>query len=219
MIRRVIFFLSLLTLAACGDGWEYAQTPIPEHSDKPLVVVVGDSIAAGWQVCSPIPCQGIELDWWQSALHDVARVLNRGVGNSTTQDVLDRWARDTQNADIIIILVGVNDAFRGLPARDIVANLTTMHQRALDAGVLPIVATLLPFDAAENPAAYKVVGEVNAALRDHSDWLILDLNGAFPDPPPAGEMATLLHPNALGYARLADYVGEWWEVNQAVLRN
>jgi len=220
-------FLFLLLLAwglwGCnGETWEYAKTPVPnatQRAEKPLVIVVGDSIAAGWQVCSPQPCTGVELDWWQTAIGEHAWVLNRGVGNSTTQDLLDRWERDTANADIIIMLIGINDAFRGKSDGEILANLETLYQRATKAGALPIVATLLPFDESQNPAAYAVMQAVNTELRARPDWLILDLNTALPDPPPAHEMATLLHPNAAGYARLGGYVRDWWAAQNALLND
>ena len=222
-VVHVFLLLILIAMITAGcslfsdDEWQYAQTPIPppeERNGKPLVMIVGDSIAAGWEICDPTPCGGIERDWWQGAIGDQAWVFNRGVGNSTTADLLERWQRDTKDADYIIILTGINDAFHNVSSENIIKNLESMYRRAIDQGTVPIIATILPFNS-DQQTPYVIVEQVNAYLVNQEDWLILDLHTAFEDPENPDharpdELATALHPNAKGYARLTDYVREWW---------
>lgn len=221
--------LLILLIAACNpfaddadeEPFLYGETPIPpvdQRGGKPLVMVVGDSIAAGWGECTAEPCKGIELDWWQASIGDVAIVLNRGVGNSTTDDLLQRWKRDTQDADIIIILIGVNDIAHGKSADHILKNLEKMYQRALDADAIPIFVTVMPADTHDTPAEIAVMQEVNAALRAKTDWRIMDISAFMEDPSNMGHLKRgevafegSAHPNEVGYMKMAKFVETWWQ--------
>ncbi len=230
------FLLLLFFLAACNpfkddeeQPWIYAETPVPpidERGGKPLVMVVGDSIAAGWQMCNVTPCKGIELDWWQAALGEAAIVLNRGIGNSTTDDLLDRWDQDTKDAEIIIILVGVNDIARGKNAAHILKNLEKMHERAVKAGAIPVFVTVMPADTTDTPQKLAVMQEVNTTLRQKRDWLIMDLSQFMEDPASPGHLRRTdvafegsAHPNEQGYQKMAAFVKTWWMGRQSALGN
>ncbi len=203
--------------------WIYAQTPVPapdQRGGKPLVVATGDSIAAGWGDCRERRCLGVEYDWWQAALGDQAIVLTRGIGSSTTQDLLDRWVQDTQGADVLIILTGVNDVARDVTAENILKNFATMQQRATQAGQTIIFSTIMPSDSTDTPAKLAVVEAVNAALRA-SDWWVIDLYGEMVDPEQRGTLRRdeiahqgSAHPNLRGYDRMAEFVRAWWMAHQ-----
>lgn len=229
------FYLCLLAVLLIGcnpfakdEGWIYAQTPVPaphERGGKPLIVTVGDSIAAGWQVCSPTPCHGIELDWWQSAFAGEAIVLSRGVGNSTTSDLLARWEQDTAGADVIFILTGVNDVARGVPPETILKNFEAMHHRAQAAEQVAVFSTIMPADSTDLNTEIETAAAVNAALRQKTDWYVMDLAAAMADPTDPNHLrrdeiafAGSAHPNAKGYGHMADFVRGWWaEQRQQIL--
>lgn len=216
-----------LGLAGCGlfgaeDEWIYAETPIPPDDERgglPLVMVVGDSIAAGWSNCED-GCTGIENDWWATALEGLAIVRSRGVGNTTSSDLLQRWAQDTSDADIVVIMIGLNDIKFGVSAEELLGNLATMQRRATENGQQPIFTTVMPGQyTAEEVATWQTV---NAAIRAE-DWLLIDLAPVLEDVDKAGILrpdATayengipVSHPDATGYEILATFVRDWWVEN------
>jgi len=223
---RFAFIFLLTLLPACGllndgDDWMYAETPVP--TDRPVIVTVGDSIAAGWMDCREVICTGIEFDWWQAAFPDDVAVLSRGIGNSTTSDLLENWARDTAGADVVIVLSGVNDVARDADAAQIMDNFETMTARAHEDGITIVISTIMPSDTTA-PARQAIVDEVNAYLLNHDDWLnhvdwlIMDLYEAMSDPTNPGHLRRdeivhdgSAHPNADGYARMTAFVRDWWE--------
>jgi lysophospholipase L1-like esterase len=220
---RLIFLIILLTfLPACGlldnsDAWIYAETPLPDG--QPVIVTVGDSIAAGYMDCRQVACTGIEFDWWQDAIPAQAAVLSRGIGSSTTADLLENWSRDTGGADVVIVLSGVNDVAYGESAQDIIANFETMTARAHHDGITLVISTIMPSDTTL-PQRQIIVEEVNTFLLNHHDWLIMDLYEAMSDPANPGYLRRdeiahegSAHPNAAGYARMTAFVRDWWETH------
>ena len=220
---RLLVLLLLFLLPACGllnddDPWIYAETPIPENPDgKPLVMTVGDSIAAGWMDCRTTACKGIGFDWWQEAIGDEAIVLSRGIGGSETGDLLQNWSRDTAGADVVIVLSGVNDVARDVVAAQIIANFETMTARAREKGITLVISTIMPSDSTSE-AGQAVVDEVNAFLLAQDDWLVIDLHSEMSDPANPGYLRRdeiahddSAHPNEAGYARMTDYVRAWWQ--------
>ena len=215
-----------LILPACGllsdtnDDWPYAQTPIPPNTDDTLTVItVGDSIAAGWMDCRETICEGIEFDWWQDAIGGEALVFSRGIGNSTTDDLLENWSRDTAGADVVIVLTGVNDVARGVDAEHITANFEQMTARAHENGITPVISTIMPADTT-TPEQQAVVEAVNEFLRSQDDWLVMDLSSEMSDPDNPGRLRRdeiahdgSAHPNERGYARMTAFVRAWWMEN------
>jgi lysophospholipase L1-like esterase len=213
------------------EVWIYAQTPVPppeERDGKPLIITIGDSIAAGWGSCEGAPCEGIELDWWQDALAEDAIVLSRGIGNSTTADLLTRWDQDTKDAEILIVLAGVNDVARKVSAEDMLVNFETMKTRAESAGIVPVFCTVMPSDTNDTPEKMAVWDEVNAELRrrgEEDGWHIIDLAAEMEDPENPGHLrrdevalSAVAHPRVTGYARMIVIVQTWWDAEGNTLR-
>jgi len=219
--RAIMFILLLALLPACGlidhdNPWIYAETPVPDG--HPIIVTVGDSIAAGWMDCQEVVCKGIEFDWWQNAIPDTI-VLSRGIGSSTTSDLLENWSRDTGGADVVIVLSGVNDVAYGASAEEIIANFEAMTARAHKDGITLVISTIMPSDSTL-PERQPIVEEVNTFLLSHDDWLIMDLHAEMSDPANPGYLRRdeiahegSAHPNERGYARMTAFVRDWWQTN------
>jgi lysophospholipase L1-like esterase len=221
-----------LLVTACNpftessEEWIYAQTAVPppeQRNGLPLIVATGDSIAVGWQDCRERVCQGVEYDWWQTAFAGQALVLARGIGSSTTQDLLERWEQDTQGAELVIILTGVNDIAREMTASTILTNLESMHQRAAQAGIIPIFCTIMPADSSDSPSKLAQVEAVNAELRrkaEEEGWWVIDLHAAMADPATGYLRRSQVahpgsaHPNQAGYDQMAEVVRAWWLANR-----
>ena len=221
---RSALLLLLTLLSACGllsdadDDWPYAQTPVPPNTDDTLIVMtLGDSIAAGWMDCREVACEGIEHDWWQNAIGGEALVFSRGIGSTTTGDLLANWARDTAGADVVIVMSGVNDVSFEVAAEEIAANFEQMTARAHQDGITLVISTIMPADSTL-PERQAVVEQVNNFLLSHEDWLIMDLHSEMSDPANPGYLRRdeiahegSAHPNEKGYARMAAFVRAWWQ--------
>lgn len=102
----------------------------PPAATRPRIVVLGDSLSAGL---------GLPADEAYPALLqkkiDAAGyhfdVVNAGVSGDTTAGGLRRldWVLEG-DVRILIVALGGNDALRGLPARDMAANLKAIIERA-----------------------------------------------------------------------------------------
>jgi acyl-CoA thioesterase-1 len=112
-----------------------ASTPSAQAADSPVILVVGDSLSAGYGLA---PGQG-----WVSLLQQrlkkegyVHRVVNASVTGETTDGGVQRLGRAlaTHRPDIVIIELGGNDGLRGLPVSRVRANLELLITKSRAAG-------------------------------------------------------------------------------------
>jgi len=123
-MRGVVIGLVYLTVAVHASAGKR----------EPLVIFLGDSLTAG---------QGLPADSAFPALvaamsREKGRPLsfvNAGVSGDTTSGGLERlgWLLE-QKPDLLVVGLGVNDAFRGQPVDRIEANLRAIVVRAKSAG-------------------------------------------------------------------------------------
>jgi acyl-CoA thioesterase-1 len=141
---------------------EFYASMTPREADAPLVcIALGDSITAGLKrtasghqsgVTSP-PNGGQYGSYTEELisllLADVpsAKIYNWGVhgdrsyqGVSRISSVMSRHA----DANCILIMFGANDIYASLSPNDTKANMKLMAERARNAGITPIIATLTP---------------------------------------------------------------------------
>lgn len=126
--------LLIVWLTACA-----ADAPPPviagEDTTKPVILVVGDSLSAGY---------GIELaDGWVSLLQKRLQterldynVINASVSGDTTSGGLARlkMALPRHNPTVVVIELGGNDGLRGIPLPVLENNLNAMIELSHDAG-------------------------------------------------------------------------------------
>lgn len=111
--------------------------------DHPSIIVLGDSLTAGYELDSrdafPVQLQNV-----LASAGVKAEVANAGVSGDTSKGGLERleWSVPA-TADLVIVELGANDALRGIdPAEtrrnldEILRILTGRHQRVLLAGML-----------------------------------------------------------------------------------
>jgi len=108
--------------------------PASAGGREPLVVFLGDSLTAGYGLPadSAFPAVVAELSREKGR---PLRFVNAGVSGDTTAGGLDRvgWVLE-QKPDLLVVGLGVNDAFRGQPVDRIEANLRAIVARAKSAG-------------------------------------------------------------------------------------
>ncbi|MDA4126231.1 MAG: GDSL-type esterase/lipase family protein [Thaumarchaeota archaeon] len=137
------------------------------------IVGLGDSTTAGTPgFLSPLesPPTGAgdeksQYSYWLMQGHSDWNVLNRGVNGERSDEILGRFARDVLQEEpaFVIILAGVNDIYQGLTADFTSRNLTKMYSKGLQAGIVPVSCTILP---------YNTMGRKERLLRKElNDWI------------------------------------------------
>jgi lysophospholipase L1-like esterase len=129
-----------------------------------VVYAIGDSLI-GIDAAAGQP-----LFHLRGMLGDGIYLKAQGVGGQTSAQVLARLERDvldrTPKPDTCIVLAGVNDIQAAAPAAEIIANLSAIYRRLLDAGVQPIALTIYPFG---DNMSWTPAGELT---RQHvRDWM------------------------------------------------
>lgn len=112
-------------------------------SQKPSLVVLGDSLSAGYQLP---PGKGFP-DRLQAALDErgiSVSVVGAGVSGDTTSGGLSRldWSVP-ENTDGVLIELGANDALRGLPPETTRKNLETMIEKLQARGTKVMLAGMM----------------------------------------------------------------------------
>jgi lysophospholipase L1-like esterase len=187
-----------------AEADEKLGLPLP---GKVRVVFLGDSITDGWRLNEYF---GSDRDF-----------VNRGIGGQITGEMLGRMKADVIDLRprLVLVLAGINDIGRGVPAATIENNLSMIADLAEAHHIQPIFASLLPvsdYHKDVNPQYARTsrlppakILEVNAWLRSFCEqrhFPYVDYYAALVDkagflPPDASDDG--IHPNAKGYRIMA----------------
>lgn len=152
-LRAAALAVALL-LAGCGPGPSPdaddpgAPSSVPERpapsapsipADAPVVAFLGDSIAAGLHLARDESFPAV-LQRRLAARGLPFRLVNAGVSGSTTSAGLARldWILG-QEPDVVVVELGANDGFRGVPLETIEENLRAIVGRAKERGARVLV--------------------------------------------------------------------------------
>jgi lysophospholipase L1-like esterase len=183
------------------------------------IVALGDSTTAGTPgFRSPLeaPPGGAgnvesQYAYWLSRSHSDWRVLNRGINGQRADQIRARFARDVtrEQADLVIIIAGVNDIYQGRGAESVERELELMYEEAR-AHRIPVVAgTILPFDPAtpdQNARMHRVNDWIRSYAAAHSDVIFCDTRAAAAAPDNLDRLVSSsdgLHPSPDGYRLMA----------------
>jgi lysophospholipase L1-like esterase len=198
------------------------------------IVGIGDSTTAGTPgFLSPIeaPPRGrgnpeSQYAYWMMKAHPDWIVLNRGVNGQGTDEILARFDRDViqEAPDYVIILAGVNDIFQGLSLEAIKPNLLEMYRKAIDNGIIPVAATVLPYNTAA-PAESRAIRDLNVWIAETAKELTIlfsDTNHAVADPSNPDRLHTSPegnHPDVSGYRAMGEALTRTIESHLANTKN
>jgi acyl-CoA thioesterase-1 len=98
------------------------------------VVFLGDSLTAGYGVGADASFPAVIQAWWTS--HGIPYMaINEGVSGDTTAGVLARLAESKSGAaELTILEIGANDAFRGVPVATIASNMKQIIEQVQRGG-------------------------------------------------------------------------------------
>ena len=183
------------------------------------IVGLGDSTTAGTPgFRSPLeaPPNGdgnpeSQYAFWMMRSHPEWTVLNRGVNGETAEGVRVRLPRDVlgPRPAYAIILAGVNDIFAGQRAETVERHLAAMYADVLDAGVVPVAATVLPYNSATARASGDIL-TLNAWIENLTKVLgilFCDTHAAVADPADSNRLRGTpdgLHPDVAGYRAMGE---------------
>jgi acyl-CoA thioesterase I len=120
-VTIALVYLTVAVHASAGKG-------------EPLVIFLGDSLTAGYGLPADAAFPALVADLSREKGRPMSFV-NAGVSGDTTSGGLDRvgWLLG-QKPDLLVVGLGVNDAFRGQPIDRIEANLRAIVAQAKAAG-------------------------------------------------------------------------------------
>ncbi len=156
---------------------------------KTIIVALGDSTTAGTPFArSPLeaPPEGAgdpegQYSYWMMHWRPQWEVLNYGIAGQTTIQIRARFGDIlSRGPRYVIILAGVNDVYQGLPGRVTAENLLWMYKQAQSHSIMPVAATVLPFDEA-TPAQAKAIDKLNDWIKNWAEKMRIpcaDLNAA-----------------------------------------
>ena len=186
---------------------------------RTVIVALGDSTTAGtpgWQSPLEYPPDGrgdetSQYAWWLMQRRADWEVLNRGVNGERSDEIRARMERDVIAAAprAVVIIAGVNDIYQGREPAHVTSQLRAMYDRALDAGLIVVAGTIVPYNTA-TPMQNERMREVNAWIRSRSDpgrIAFADTRAAVARPDDQDlllESPDGLHPSPDGYRRMAE---------------
>jgi acyl-CoA thioesterase-1 len=181
------------------------------------IVALGDSLTAGYGLSRKEAYPALIAERMRSAGYEF-EVTNAGWSGDTTAGGLRRLPEilRRKKIDVLIIELGINDAFRGVAIDDMRSNLQAIidQTRARHPGVSIIVAGMqLPL--ATSDAYVRAFGEMFGALAEKNRTLLIPylLEGVGGDP--ELNQPDLVHPNTAGQRIMAENV---WRVLEPLLR-
>lgn len=184
-----------------------------------VIVGLGDSTTAGTPgFLSPLehPPNGkgnpqSQYAYWMMKSHPEWRVLNRGINGERSDQIRARFQRDVISAApyYAIILAGVNDVYQEFPDDHIKQNLSLMYASALQGGILPLAATILPYNTMSKQA-YNSIRGLNEWIRltaDSMKFPFCDTYSAVVEPSHPDKLRGSpdgLHPDVSGYRSIGE---------------
>ena len=187
MTKLLIAFIFFLT--GC-------QSPIANRdSTGTTVVCFGDSLTAGFGAA-------IGHDYPSFLSEKISLpIINTGVTGNTTADALKRLDKDVlrHNSKLVIITLGANDYFHGMPLEETLANLKKIIERIKEHGAMVVFAEV----------QMGVLGDpyiddfTSLARREHILLIPNILSGIIDNPQYKHDN---IHPNDEGYKIMADRI-------------
>ena len=144
-VRTIIFSIIVLSLLNYGCGEDPAVPSPPEHESieyEGTIVAVGDSLTEGL---------GVEEEFAYPAMLEKKlrqkgypyKVVNAGISGETSSGTLSRikWVLTLQ-PDIVILVIGANDGFRGIDPNLIQDNIRKIVQELKQHDVVVVLGAM-----------------------------------------------------------------------------
>lgn len=215
-MMRLLHLFSGLMCAALVVVSQSAQAARRDPSGVRTILMLGDSLTDGYGLTRSQAYPALIAEKMRATGYK-AEVINAGVSGDTTAGGLRRMTKyATQRIDILVLELGINDAFRGVPVDEMRTNLQAIIDRARqhNPNVAIVIAGMqLPLYGAD--AYVRTFGEMYSELaaKNHAALIPYLLEGVGGDP--TLNLSDRIHPNAAGQRILAENV---WRVLEPLLQ-
>jgi acyl-CoA thioesterase-1 len=213
---KIVSFLCVLAAALGLAPFQTAQAARRDASKVITILALGDSLTAGYGLSRTQAYPSLIAEKMRSANYQF-EVINAGSSGDTTAGGLRRLPPllRGKKIDILILALGINDAFRGVPIEQMRSNLQAIidQTRARRPKVSVIIAGMqLPLVSSDGYV--RAFGEMFGALaeKNHAALIPYLLEGVGGDPDL--NQFDRIHPNAAGQRILAENV---WRVLEPLL--
>jgi acyl-CoA thioesterase-1 len=191
----------------------WAAVSAAKHRDRPRIVALGDSLTAGYRIGHTAAFPAVLQERLNGAGYDY-EVVNAGVSGATSSDAIGRVrAALAGDVRIMVLALGVNDGWRGVPVTRLRANLSRILDAARDRQIAVLLCAMEapPIHGWEYTVAFHRVYPELAAQYGATlvPFVMLSLLGR-----PELLLADRLHPNEAGARAIADQV---WPYLQPLL--
>jgi len=142
------------------------------------ILALGDSITAGapaFKSPAEVPPEGrgnpqSQYAYWLHVKYPAWKIVNRGISAQTSADILGRLERELNQTQpqIVILMAGVNDIYRGTELEILLANLKTMYEEIQARGIPLMVLTVLPYRDLSPQKVDKLIA-VNRWIRSYAE--------------------------------------------------
>jgi lysophospholipase L1-like esterase len=193
----LLILAAVLILAVVGAK-KYIWYPI-ENKNAPgdLIVALGDSLTYGTGA-------GRGEDWPAIVADRCGcEIINKGVPGETTADALRRLEADVLALEPRIVVVGLggNDVLQRLPRDQTFENLRQIVKQIQQSGAMVVILGLNGFPLSDDLSS----GYKKLARETGSVYVANILGGILTNPKLKSDQ---IHPNAAGYAVMADRIYE-----------
>jgi acyl-CoA thioesterase I len=206
-----------LAVAAALAPFQTAHAAKHDASKVITILALGDSLTEGFGLSRKEAYPALIADKMRAAGYRF-EIINAGWSGDTTAGGLRRLPQllRGKKIDVLILALGINDAFRGVPIDEIRSNLQAIidRTRARHPHVSIVIAGMqLPLVSSDGYV--RAFGETFGALAEKNQTALVPylLEGVGGDP--NLNLPDRVHPNAAGQRILAENV---WRVLEPILR-
>jgi len=205
----------------------FADTVGAQAPEK-TILALGDSITAGsraFRSPAEVPPVGrgnpeSQYAYWLHARYPAWTISNRGISAQTSADIAARLDRelDVSKPQIVILMAGVNDIYRGYPIETLRSNLQLMYEKIQARGIPLMVLTILPYQGLTLQKA-QMLTEINLWIQSYAEQKQLGFCDTFhvmrseSNPFSLSTTQDGLHPDPRGYRVMGEAIAaalsEW----------
>jgi len=207
-IFKIFFFfttLVLLTVQGCSEESSVPVKAQPEKKYEGTIVAVGDSLTEGLGVDEELAYPAVLEEKLEKQGYPY-QVINAGISGETSSGTLSRinWVL-TLKPDIVILVIGANDGFRGIDPALIKSNIQTILRTLKEQNVTVVLGGMQMVQNLGRDYT-GTFAEIYPEVARSEDVILFPFFLAGVAADPGLNQADGIHPTAEGYQVIVDNI-------------